>query len=282
VISIIVCNKDKSRIQPLRDNILSKIGDIIYELIIIDNSSNNYSIFEAYNKGVNQSNYEKLLFIHDDILFHTPKFGEVILNLTLPNLGVLGIAGAKLKTQVTSPWWITNYDQVPDGVLFQSNIQKYTSTNSQLVNLGFTYDNQIEEVLLVDGVFLYTTKENCLHNPFDENYCSFHFYDLDFSLSMHKFGKKNYVTNAILIEHFSSGSLNKDWVEASFKYQKKWGNALTVSQNTNKSLEKLAYESRVQILLKNKFYLKTFQSMFRIDFLSMKLFLVVFKSIVRG
>lgn len=282
MISIIVCNKDKSRIQPLRENILRKIGNVKYELIIIDNSRNNYSIFEAYNEGVNQSNYEKLLFIHDDILFHTAKFGEVLLNLALPNLGVLGIAGAKLKTKVTSPWWITNYDEVPSGILFQSNIQQYSNTNSQLVNLGFTYDNQIEEVLLVDGVLLYTSKENCSHNPFDENYNSFHFYDLDFSLCMHKFRKKNYVTNAILIEHYSSGSLNKDWVHASYKYQKKWGGTRNISKNTNKSLEKLAYESRVQILLKNKFYMKTFQSMFRFDLLSMKLFLVIFKSILRG
>lgn len=282
MISIIICNRDNSRLQPLTENIFCQIGDVEYELIIIDNSLNNHSIFSAYNEGVNKSKYEKLLFIHDDIFFNTSKFGEALLNLDLPNLGVLGIAGSKSKTRITSPWWISNHEKVPKGILFQSNIQHFSNGNAERVNVGFTHENQVEEVILVDGVLLYTTKENCLIDPFDENYGSFHFYDLDFSLKMKKSGKTNYVTNSIFIEHYSAGSLNKDWVKSSFIFDHKWNKVSKFSFNTNNYLERLAFRSRIQVLVENKFYLRTFQAMIRFNFFSMKIWSVVLKSILRG
>jgi len=281
-ISIIICNHRKSRIPIFKHNILSYIGDVDYELIIVDNSENKYSIFEAYNIGATKSEGEFLLFLHDDIEFRTHKFGEIFLSLDLPYLGVLGIAGSKLKTSVPSPWWISNHEQVPNGILFQSNIQHCSNTKPQIINLGFTYENQIEEVILVDGVLLFTTKENYLINPFDENYSSFHFYDLDYSLGMKKNGKINYVTNTILLEHFSSGSLNKDWIEASFKYEKKWNKCVGLIEVTDNHFEILAFESRVQILLQNRFYLKTIQLLFHYKYITIKLFRVILKSIFRG
>jgi hypothetical protein len=42
-----------------------------YESIIIDNSENRYSIFEAYNLGIDKSKYEYLCLMHDDILIYT-------------------------------------------------------------------------------------------------------------------------------------------------------------------------------------------------------------------
>jgi hypothetical protein len=281
-ISIITCNYRKSRIPSFKKNILSYIGDVVHEIIIVDNSKNNYSIFEAYNIGIGRSNGEFLLFLHDDIEFRTNKFGEILLSLNLPNLGVLGIAGSKIKTTVTSPWWISNHEKVPNGILFQSNIQHYSNTKPQFRNIGFTYENQIEEVELVDGVLLFTTRQNCKLNPFDEKYCSFHFYDLDYCLGMKKNGKINYVTNAILLEHYSAGSLNKDWVESSFLFENKWNKPFIVKEFTKNQFELLAYESRVQTLLQNKFYLKTFEFIFRYKFISTKIFRLILKTIFRG
>jgi hypothetical protein len=53
MISIIIC----SRTQTISSDYL-KISKILlddYELVVIDNSENTYSIFEAYNLGIEQS-----------------------------------------------------------------------------------------------------------------------------------------------------------------------------------------------------------------------------------
>jgi hypothetical protein len=257
MLSIIICNYNKSRVIEINNNISEKIGDIEYEVIFIDNSENKYSIFEAYNNGVKRSKGQDLLFIHDDIEFHTPKFGEIILALDLPNLGVLGIAGSKIKTNVTAPWWISNHENVPNGILFQSNVQNFKMSKAKTINVGFYKPKQIEEVILVDGVFMYTKKNNCLDIPFDEVYDSFHFYDLDFSMSMIANGKRNYVSNLILIEHFSCGSLNSDWLRSSFIFKKKWQKGIyNLIDYKNYSLfEKLALNSQLKVAVENKSYL---------------------------
>jgi hypothetical protein len=254
MLSIVICNYNKERIRPLSENIDSKIG-IKYELIIIDNSANEFSIFEAYNKGASLSRFERILFVHDDVKFHTLDFGKILVNLILPKLGVLGIAGSKIKTSITSPWWISNHESVNGNVIYQYNIQHLNNSVPKKICEGFETENQVEEVIFVDGVFLYTTRENCLNFPFDEVYNSFHFYDLDFSLNLIKNGKLNYVTNSILLEHFSAGSLNKDWIKSSFTFGAKWKNFKIVNKIEDKKyFEKLAFNSRFKVLLDNEFF----------------------------
>jgi hypothetical protein len=260
MISIVTCNYDRERIKSLSENIDSTIG-IKYELIIIDNSSNEFSIFQAYNKGVKLSKFEKILFMHDDVFIHTQDFGKILLNLDLPNLGVLGIAGSEIKTKIVSPWWISNHETVKEKINYQFNIQHFKNSEPKIINIGFEKENQVEEVILVDGVFLYTNKENCLKAPFDETYNSFHFYDLDFALNQFKNGKTNYVTNSILLEHFSAGSLNGDWINSSFYFGKKWKEFMKVNSifiNDKQYFERLAFDSRLRVLLDCRYFSAAF------------------------
>lgn len=75
MISIIICSRNKNIDSELEQNILDTIGNIVYEVINIDNSTNNYSIFQAYNKGTQIAKYPYLCFMHEDILFHTADWG---------------------------------------------------------------------------------------------------------------------------------------------------------------------------------------------------------------
>lgn len=281
MLSIISCNRDSNRIPPLKANLDIKVG-ILFELIIIDNRLNQYSIFEAYNEGVKLSKFPYILFIHDDVFIHTQDFGRILINLAIPQLGVLGIAGSKIKTKIASPWWISNEMITESSVNYQYNLQHFKNSEVKKINIGFDFENQLEEVVLVDGVFLFTTRENCLATPFDEKYKSFHFYDLDFSLSLHISGKKNYVTNSIMVEHYSAGSLNKDWVQASFIYQDKWPGTYFSNPNIQGDFERLAFNSRKNILLENKYYLKTFFSLLKIKYFSIHSMILFIKSLLRG
>lgn len=267
MLSIIICNYNPKRIEPLEKNIGSKIGLDFFELIVIDNSSNSKSIFEAYNEGACIAKFEKLLFLHDDVEFLTQDFGKILLEMNLPHLGVLGIAGSILKTKTPSPWWISNYHSLPKGILYQYNIQHYGNSQPQKVELGFEGEGKIKEVLFVDGVFMYTTKNNWKEYPFDSTtFNSFHFYDLDYSLGMHEIGKTNYVSNKILLQHFSSGSLNNEWVKSSKSFANKWPKTIHIGNLKQKDLEmfeKWAIESRINILFENNLIIDAINLMIR-------------------
>ena len=77
MISIIICSRNSNISSELRQNIAETIG-CEHELVIIDNSTNNHSIFNAYNEGVKRSKGEILCFCHDDIIFHSTSWGSSI------------------------------------------------------------------------------------------------------------------------------------------------------------------------------------------------------------
>ena len=54
MISCIICSRRPDISAELKENIASTIG-CEYELVVIDNSKNEYSIFSAYNEGVRRA-----------------------------------------------------------------------------------------------------------------------------------------------------------------------------------------------------------------------------------
>ena len=66
MISLIICSRTADISDELKQNIATTIG-CEYELCVIDNSRNEYSIFTAYNEGVRRAKGDILCFMHDDI-----------------------------------------------------------------------------------------------------------------------------------------------------------------------------------------------------------------------
>ena len=104
-ISIIICSKNGFLEDELVENIKTTIGSE-YEIIVIDNSKNKYSIFEAYNIGIKNSIFPYLLFVHEDVLFHSQSWGEILISYFNNDLklGLIGIAGSKTKEKIPSTW----------------------------------------------------------------------------------------------------------------------------------------------------------------------------------
>lgn len=209
MISIIICSRKNTINDALLKNIKASIG-YEYELIIIDNSENKYSIFEAYNLGINQSLGEYLCFIHDDILFHTQDWGVVLNNIFKSdmNIGLIGVAGAKIKTRMPSGWW-----KCPSEFKEVNIIQQFLDKKNEIWECGFK-DGAISEVVAVDGVFMIMKKESNLF--FNEKLKGFHNYDLNISFECKKNNLKIFVTKEILIEHFSCGVLNNSWYQSAY------------------------------------------------------------------
>jgi hypothetical protein len=78
------------------------------------------------------------------------------------------------------------------------------------------------EVVALDGVFLAMTKGVWNENKYDEKLLKkFHGYDLDISLSI-KQKRKLFVVYDILLEHYSPGIIDLNWMIEIIKVHKKW------------------------------------------------------------
>ena len=150
MISIIISSYQDKFYSALEKNIAETIG-IPYEIIKIVNP-NLMGICEAYNKGASLSKYDYLLFVHEDVLFHTVNWGGGIVDIFNEdeNVGLIGVAESKVKTTAPSGWWSCpeNYKVI--------NILQHV--NSKVEKWDFGENEKVTEVAAIDGVFMITKK----------------------------------------------------------------------------------------------------------------------------
>ncbi len=223
MISIIICSRKVELSKELSTNIKETVGHD-YELIIIDNSQNKYSIFQAYNLGIERSNGNYLCFIHDDILFHTKDWGSVACSIFESDnkIGLIGVAGSKVKTKAPSTWWDCPFNEIVRNV-----IQHYPDKDKEICYSGFK-SGPIQEVVVIDGLFMIARKVNGIR--FSNTLTGFHNYDLNFSFEYLKHNYKIVVSEKILIEHFSLGTLNEVWVDSTYKIHREYNDLLPLGQ----------------------------------------------------
>lgn len=218
MISIIVCHRDKERLEKLEENISTTIGTS-YELIIIDNSNNQYNIFQAYNLGVKQSMGDILCFAHEDILFHTKNWGKLVCDHFLDKTtGLIGTAGGNAFPKCPAPWW--NNTILNDHLV--NNIKTWDKQPSYR-DLKQPFKSNVIKAVAVDGYWMCIRKSLFEIISFDENtFKGFHCYDTDICFQILKAKHKIYVVYDILIEHLSKGSINLQWIESAEKLADKW------------------------------------------------------------
>lgn len=229
MISIIICSRSNDINNILDENIKDTIGSN-YEMIVIDNSANKYSIFEAYNLGIEKSIGKYLCFIHDDIRFKTKGWGNVVQRVFRKNqqIGLLGVAGTKIKTRMPSGWWNCPKEYKEINIL-----QHLPNKKIEKWNYGFK-DGSISEVVAIDGVFMVMKKD--MNIFFNTDLKGFHNYDLNICFECINEGHKIVVTNEILIEHFSNGNINKSWYGSTMKVHNIYNKSLPlISGDINKN-----------------------------------------------
>ena len=277
-ISVIVCAKNLIGSQSLIKNINSTIG-CKHEIILINNSKNKYSIFQAYNEGIFKSKGDLLCFIHDDIEIYSKNWGRYLLNQfdTNPDIGLIGLAGAKVKTKMASTWW-----DCPEQYQFQNIYHQVGSFCEHKYN--WPEPANVIEVSTIDGVFMVCRSQ--LGIIFDESMKGFHFYDLNLSLLCHDKGFKVCVTNQIDIVHHSRGNLDRSWILSATHSYKKFEKNLPLiidAEISRKALRELEFENGILLLeriLKHRFYVKSiliWLKLFILNPFSNKLFKSSFK-----
>jgi hypothetical protein len=283
MISIIICSRNETLFGKLQGSIKNTIGDIEHEVIKIDNLTLKESITKVYNRGIAIAKYEFLLFVHEDVVFHTQNWGSILTSIfnQNANIGLLGIAGTKYKSKYPSAFWHTSKD-----MLYFNLIQHYLHKEPSVFKIGFK-DISIEKVVAVDGVFL--ALRNSTNVKFNEEIQGFHSYDIGISIDVLEKQYDVAVTNQILIEHFSIGNTNLDFVNGNIKFHKLYKNKLPKYINKKKfSLEVVALGRFLEVCLENRFIPYKFwilylikQPFTRLNFHLMKLVLYKLKNKLR-
>ena len=227
MISIIICSRTASISDELTKNIDQTIG-IPYELVVIDNSENLYSIFSAYNEGVKRSKYEVLCFMHDDIIFKTKDWGMKVMNrFNSPKLGAIGVAGSPYYAILPGAWWSGGY--ICQSIYGEQELAYQPKQDNAL------------PVVVLDGLWFCVRKSLFSMIRFDDiTFSGFHYYDMDISLQIQQNGYKLLNVYDISIQH-SSGKLDTIWLNNALLLQKKWENNLPIFS------EKLPYFKEVTI-----------------------------------
>ena len=251
MISLIICSRTPFLPARLQENIKTTIG-VEYELIAIDNSKRQHSIFEAYNIGISKSQYPYLCFMHDDIQYDSQNWGaDVLRHFTDVATGAIGIAGTPYYPQMPGSWWA-------GGLVNEALVHNIDGELKSAVKSVNGPSVQKNEVVVLDGVWLCIRRSIFENIKFDEQrFTGFHFYDMDICMQIHTLGFKLYSVSDILLQHFYTGTVDSKWIDNALVFQKKWRSKLpasviklTAHQQATTEYKTLA--EYVRILLANK------------------------------
>ena len=169
MISLIICSRQPDIPQALKDNISETIG-VEYELIVIDNSKNKYSIFQAYNEGVRRSQYPYLCFMHEDISYHTQDWGKNIFeHFRDEKVGLIGIGGCHYLSKY--PVSLLSWKLAERNKFYSYNyIQRYDKNKKHDTEIFSNLPGSSVDVVAVDGMWFCMKRELFDHSSlkFDE------------------------------------------------------------------------------------------------------------------
>jgi len=182
------------------------------------------SLSEVYNEILNESKNDIVVLCHDDLEFDTKNWADKVLKhfQKTPEYGVLGLAGTKYLDQ-NAKWWEV-FNTMYGVVNHKHEGRKWTSTYSK--DIG----NKIEDVVLVDGLFIVVNKKNIKHT-FDESIEGFHFYDIGFCLPNFLDNVKVGVMFDVRVTHLSIGQTNQQWEDNRIKFAERYKDSLPIDIN---------------------------------------------------
>jgi GT2 family glycosyltransferase len=223
MISIIVSTYRPEFYKKLEESIIRTIG-VPFEMIPIENHGE-YSIAQAYNLGIKKAQYSHLCFVHEDVVFQAVEWGSrAIQIMQTQGTGMVGVVGCTIQSK-NFIGWCNTYKK---NILLRGRIDQGLNswTKHRYTDL-FKTDQDISEVVSIDGVFMFTKKDIAEEYPFDEKIIrGFHGYDLDFSLQLKSKKYKIFIDRGILLYHYSDGDANKVWLSTNLAVLKKWRNIL--------------------------------------------------------
>lgn len=220
MISLIICSRHPKIGRDFEKNIQMTIGDVVYELVWIDNSDNKYTICQAYNKGVMMAKYPYLCFMHEDIVFYTEGWGTMAIDaMSDSSVGMLGVQGCTYFDESTIYWTMSGFRKA--NTILPGQIEKKKEDDYPVFG---------NDVVIVDGMWMFTRKDLFQDIHWDEHtYHGFHMYDLDLCMQIVSRGMKIRLADEVWIQHNSYGNWNVDFFQGCQLFHNKWDAFFPVS-----------------------------------------------------
>jgi glycosyltransferase involved in cell wall biosynthesis len=202
------------------------------------------SLSQVYNEILSESETDIVVFCHDDIYFDTTGwYHKLMKHFEKSDFGIIGMAGTT-NMPSSGQWWEDRRKMV--GIVnHEHEGKKWESKYSP--SLG----NQIDDAVLVDGLFIVINKNN-IKQTFNEEIKGFHFYDVDFSFRNFIDDVKIGVMYDVRVTHKSIGQTNEQWEKNREIFAEKYKDVLPVKVKRN-----LTINSPLKVLLSCLFF-KTF------------------------
>ena len=233
--SIIVCSINSIYLERLKLNLDQTIGQP-FEILVWDNLADEKPITEVYNLLASKAQYPYWCFIHEDIRFDTIHWAGNLLKAfeDHPEIGLIGIAGAKYKSKTASGWstGLTEMDCC--------NI-RHQDKDGQVQIIYMNPNNSIfEPVVNVDGVFIAIRREVWKTARFNEkNLRGFHLYDIDFSFHVLQHWKAAVLFNIDIMHFTQGGNYGDAWVEPTLRWHALFSKQLPQSSGINPAYNNL-------------------------------------------
>jgi tetratricopeptide (TPR) repeat protein len=250
MVSVIICSIKEERFAKVSRMYRELLADTAFEIIRIDDAR---SLCEGYNRGIQQSRGDLLIFSHDDIHILGPHFSRH-LRRYLADYDLIGVAGTAhlvagswgqagwphLHGWVSHPFRDEAGDEYPHMTIFQVR------------------SSVVDNIQAVDGLFFAARRAVAEHLRFDETtFDGFHFYDLDFSYRAHLAGYKLAVCNELMISHDSTGNFDAQWRIYAHRFYEKHQATLPPIQTPTNNAQAVKFETKDQIVDFCQFFLAT-------------------------
>lgn len=204
------------------------------EVLMYENDGK-MSLPEVYNKGLEESSNDIVVFMHDDVIIESTNLTPKIIKLfeKFPDYGIIGVAGT--TDLVNGRWW-----EIRKSMYGKVGHTKDGKTWKSIYNKESFIDT-LKDVVCVDGVFFMVHKKR-IKKTFDADFKGFHFYDIPFCILNYEEGVKIGVTTKFDIVHKSIGETNVQWEQNKVFFEEKFKDILPIKMTNNKSFdEKMTY-----------------------------------------
>ena len=219
----------------------------VHKVQVIEKVNNGEkSLSQVYNEIINESENDIVVLCHDDIYFDTNNWGKkLVKNYDKNNFDIIGVAGTTSIPE-SGRWW-EDMTKMSGIVNHEHEGRKWESKYSSSLL------NSLQEVCLIDGVFISFNKNNIKHR-FNESVEGFHFYDVYFSVENHLSGCKIGVTHDFRLTHRSIGMTNEKWEENRLKFVENFKDNLPIKLIPNidyKMIDKEDDKEQYQLILQS-------------------------------
>lgn len=221
-LSFIICSINDERFDAICANIARCVTGISYEVVRARNAK---SLTAAYNRGIEMSRGELLVFCHDDIEIMQADFGQRLL-ADFEQYDVFGVAGT---SRMVDGYWGTAGQPLLFGQVLQKDQEedKDQPKDSYTLYMFDFHDKPMPQIQGLDGLFIAARREAAEQIRFDqERFDGFHLYDADFSFRAHLAGLRVGVSRWILLFHQSHGDKNAEWQRGMERFQEKFRDVL--------------------------------------------------------